>query len=119
MWWFRPNPKIPSLRRENELRKLVAKQKSQITRLQDQLDAERRHHRKEQLDWETRLEEANSTILVQQIELKQQAAVIERDRARVQAETATHAAQIALASHLKTGGQRGPLIKSVSDSSGG
>lgn len=120
MWWSNVPPAPGSKREVRELRKLVASQEAEIQALQRKLREITASHEKEALDAERRLVEAHSTIQVQQLELKQCMAVIERDRARVEAEAAIHATQLATAHILKMqGGQRGSVLKSVADSTGG
>lgn len=122
MGWFSKKPQDPAvIRRENKrLHQLVAEQKEEIERLRQQMEAERLVHDHEMLERERELQEIHSTVHIQQIELRQQALVIERDRSRVQAELAGHAVAQALANQAKQMRQgNGQVLKSDKDSSGG
>lgn len=103
MGWFERKPDdLVGLRRENKrLRQLATKQEAEIKRLQESLATEQLAHGRDSLGKERELQEAHSTIHIQQVELRQQAAVIERDRQRVQAEMAGHVASQAVANQLK------------------
>lgn len=121
--WGKTDTNSPAeTKRENKrLRQLVAEQAEKLAKLQGVLEAERRQKERSALDAERQLEERDSRIQVLELELKLQAGVIERDRQRVQAETAGHAAAIAVAAQakqLRHGGQNGSVFQSEKDSRG-
>lgn len=122
MWWFDPKPGSPAeLRRENKrLRQLVAKQEEEILQLRSSSDAERAVFERELLAKERDLEEAHSVNHIQQVELRQQAAVIERDRQRVQAEMSGYIARAAVETHQRQmRGGNGQALSTDKNSPGG
>jgi hypothetical protein len=122
MSWFGNSASPPDANRENKrLHKLVAVQKDEIANLQRQLAVKDREHAKALLEWEREREEFQSSITIKDLELRLQAGVIERERARVQAETAAQMAAIAHANQLqqlRQGGQRGSVLQSNPNPSG-
>lgn len=122
MGWFERQPGNPAGdRRElKRLRQLASKQEKEIQRLQTFVDALQRQHEKDLLGKERDLEVAHTTIQIQQVELKQQAAVMERDRQRVQAEISNHLAAQVLANKLKEARQgNGQVLNTDKNPPGG
>lgn len=122
MWWFEQKPDSPAgMRREiKRLRQLATEQAAEIQRLKQDAAIQNLAYERDSLAKERDLQEAHSTIHIQQVELRQQAGVIERDRQRVQAELSEHIARAAVASHLKhLRGGNGQVLHADKDSSGG
>lgn len=116
MSWFSGPASQPDPNRENKrLHKLVAVQKDEIAHLQRQLAAKDREHAKALLEWEREREEFQSTITIKDLELREMALVIERNRRRIEQEIAGQMAATAHANQLqqlRQGGQRGSVLQS-------
>ena len=121
MWPFRQEDKdARELRREvKKLRKLAADKEKEANLLRSNLASLQTKYDEDIRLWSRDLEQAHSTIQIQQDELTQQQAVIKRDRKRVEAELAGHATAIALASIMKQGGHRAAVLNPEQNQRGG